>query len=156
MPHRLVARKPRRFGMRYLPILAVACLGIAGAIATWLTVSTWEERFYRQTFNNIADDYATVLQTGVHEYLDKMRAVRAFYDSSNQVDPEEFDRFTDQILAGYSSTMRLVWCPRVTRAERAAFERKQQAAGHGDFAIRTWAAAGPMLPAAERDEYCPT
>ncbi len=67
-----------------------------------------------------------MLQNGVNEYLDKMRAMRAFYDSSHDVDPDEFTRFSDQILAGYGDAMRLLWCPRVTRDERAAFERKQR------------------------------
>jgi diguanylate cyclase len=155
MPHRTAVRKPHAFGVRQLPILAVACLGAAAAVATWFTVASWEQRFYQQNFTNIAGDYATVLQTGVNEYLDKMRATGAFYDSSNQVDPEEFDHFTEQILAGFSSTMRLVWCPRVTRDQRAAFELKQRTTGVADYTIRRWSASGPMLPEAERDEYFP-
>jgi diguanylate cyclase (GGDEF)-like protein len=84
-----------------------------------------------------------------------MRATRAFYDSSNEVDPDEFTLFTDQILAGYGDAMRLLWCPRVTRDERAAFEQKQREAGLGDFSIRTWTASGPMPPEPQRDEYFP-
>ncbi len=34
--------------------------------------------------------------------------------------------------------MRLIWCPRVTREERAAFERAQRENGFPDFAIKTW------------------
>ncbi len=141
--------------MHYMPLLAVACLGLVSAVFAWVTVSAWEERLYRQDFNNVAGDYATVLQSGLNEYLDKMRATRAFYDSSNEVDPDEFTLFTDQILAGYGDAMRLLWCPRVTRDERAAFEQKQREAGLGDFSIRTWTASGPMPPEPQRDEYFP-
>ena len=141
--------------MHYVPLLAVACLGLVSAALAWVTVSAWEERLYRQDFNNVAGDYASLLQNGVNEYLDKMRAMRAFYDSSHNVDPDEFTRFSDQILAGYGETMRLLWCPRVTRDERAAFERQQREAGLGDFAIRTWTASGPMPPEPQRDEYFP-
>jgi CHASE1-domain containing sensor protein len=141
--------------MHYVPILAVACVGLVTAVFAWVTVSAWEERLSRQDFNNVAGDYASLLQNGVNEYLDKMRAMRAFYDSSHDVDPDEFTRFSDQILAGYGETMRLLWCPRVTRNERTAFERKQREAGIGDFAIRTWTASGPMPPESQRDEYFP-
>ena len=92
-----------------------------------------KQRLYRQDFNNIAGDYATALQNGLNEYLDKMRATRAFYNSSIEVDRDEFTLFTDQILAGYGDAMRLLWCPRVTGDERAAFERKQRAGDIGDF-----------------------
>jgi len=101
--------------MHYMPLLAVACLGLVAAVFAWVTVSAWEQRLFRQEFDNIAGDYASLLQNGVNEYLDKMRAMRAFYDSSHDVDPDEFDRFSNQILAGYGETMRLLWCPRVTR-----------------------------------------
>jgi len=141
--------------MHYMPLLAVACLGLVAAVFAWVTVSAWEQRLFRQEFDNIAGDYASLLQNGVNEYLDKMRAMRAFYDSSHDVDPDEFDRFSNQILAGYGETMRLLWCPRVTRDERATFERKQREAGLGDFSIRSWTASDPVPPEPKRDEYFP-
>src|SRR4029078_2964426 len=51
--------------------------------------------------------------------------------------------------------MRVLWCPRVTRDERATFERKQREAGLGDFSIRSWTASGPMPPEPQRDEDFP-
>jgi len=142
--------------MHYVPILTVACLGLLSAVAVWITVSAWEQRLANQAFNNVAGDYREVLQNGLDQYLDKIRALRAFYDSSNIVDPDEFAGFTGQILAGeYGEAMRLIWCPRVTHEEREAFERKQRETGLGDFSIRTWAANGPMTPAPQRDEYFP-
>ena len=72
-----------------------------------------------------------------------------------EVDPDEFDLFTSQITAGYDDAMRLVWAPRVTRYERAEFERKQRERGHPDFSIRTWSLSNPMAVSPERDEYFP-
>jgi diguanylate cyclase (GGDEF)-like protein len=155
MPDRLELKKPWGLGMHFVPVLAVACLGLITAVAVWFTVSAWEERLAKQAFNDVAGDYATVLQHGLDQYLDKLRAMRAFYDSSIKVDPDEFSRFSDQILAGYGGMMRLIWCPRVTRDERVEFERKARKTGLGDFAIRAWAASGPMTPSPQRDEYFP-
>ena len=81
--------------------------------------------------------------------------MRAFYDASVEVDADEFDLFTSQITAGYDETMRLIWAPRVTRDERAEFERKQRERGHPDFSIRTWSLSNPMAVSPERDEYFP-
>jgi CHASE1-domain containing sensor protein len=138
------------------PILAAACLGLAVAISAWLAVSAWEERLPKAQFNDVAGDYATVLQNGLDAYLGKLLAVRAFYDSSVEVDPDEFVLFTGRILEGHDGKLRVTWSPLVTSEERAAFESKAREQGFGDFAIRTWAASGPLSPAPERDEYFPT
>ena len=61
-----------------LPILAVACLGLVVAVATWLVASTWEARLAKVNFANLAGDYASVLQNGLDQYLAKMIVMRAF------------------------------------------------------------------------------
>ncbi|MGH9807317.1 MAG: CHASE domain-containing protein, partial [Terriglobia bacterium] len=137
------------------PLLGAACLGIAVAVSAWLAVSVWEERLANAKFNDVAGDYAAVLQSGLDEYLDKLRDTRAFYDASVEVDPDEFDLFTSQITAGHDDAMRLVWAPHITRYERAEFERKEREAGHPDFSIRTWSLSNPMAVSSERDEYFP-
>src|SRR6185369_1225186 len=68
---------------------------------------------------------------------------------------DEFRLFTGKILSGYEEAMRLVWCPRVARDERAEFEREARESGLADFAIRTWAPTGPMSVSPKRDEYFP-
>ena len=137
------------------PIVAAAGLGLAVAVAAWFAVSVWEERLARAKFTAVAGDYASVLQNGLDDYLGKILAVRAFYDASIEVDPDEFNLFTSRIMAGYDEAMRLIWCPRVSRDERAEFERKARERGLADFAIRTWAMTGPMSVSPERDEYFP-
>jgi hypothetical protein len=57
------------------PLLAVAGLGFVVAIAAWISVPVWEERLAKAKFNDVAGDYATVLQSGLNEYLDKIRAL---------------------------------------------------------------------------------
>ena len=72
-----------------------ACFGLVVAISAWFAVSIWEERLARAKFNDVAGDYAEVLQNGLDEYLGKIVAVRAFYDASVEVDPDEFALFTE-------------------------------------------------------------
>ena len=96
-----------------------------------------------------------MLQTGLDEYLGKLVAVRAFYDASVEVDPDEFALFTSQILDGVTGKMRVIWCPHVSREERAAFEQKQIEKGSPGYIIKPWTMTGPSVPSPERDEYFP-
>ena len=137
------------------PILAAAAIGLAIAVSSWFAVSMWEARLATASFTNDAGDYAAALQNGLDQYLNKLVAVRAFYDSSVTVDPDEFEVFTGRILQGLSGRMKLTWSPRVTRDERAKFEAKARVDGLEGYTIKTWAADGVMPPPAERDEYFP-
>ncbi len=137
------------------PLVAVGLLGLVLAAAAWITVSVWEERLAKARFNAVAGDYAAVLQSGLDGYLDKIRALRAFYDASEGVNRREFDLFTSQILSGHGSAMRLLWCPRVDRQERPVFESGVQRSGLTDFSIKDWAPTGNVRDATEREEYFP-
>jgi CHASE1-domain containing sensor protein len=137
------------------PIVAAACLGLAVAVSAWFAVSIWEERLARAKFTAVAGDYAATLQNGLNDYLGKIVALRAFYDSSVEVDSDEFSLFTSQINRQHGDVMRLIWCPRVTRDQRAEFERKQRDGGLTDCTIKTWAMTNPMSVSPERDEYFP-
>ena len=76
-----------------------------------------------------AADHGEVLQRGLDDYLSKLTAVHAFYDSSVEVDRSEFERFTGHILHDENSVMRITWSPYVTGAEREAFVRKVRRSG---------------------------
>jgi len=103
-------------GSHLLPILAVASIGFTVAVAAWVVVSIWEGRLARATFANVAGDYPAVLQNGLDRNLAEMTVMRAFYDSSIEVDSDEFEVFTNRILEGQTSMMRITWSP----ASRAA------------------------------------
>jgi hypothetical protein len=137
------------------PIVAAACLGLAVAVAAWFAVSVWEERLARAKFNAVAGDYASVLQNGLDQYLNKIVDVRAFYDSSHAVDLNEFETFTSRILEDPNAIMRITWSPRVTGDERSEFERKAREEGIEDYQIRAWATGGTPAPASQEDAYYP-
>ena len=146
-------RWPR--GRHLLPIFTVAALGLNVAVVAWFAVSSWEERLAKAAFTNIAGDYAEVLQNGLDQYLGKMTVLRAFYDSSVEVDPDEFESFTGQILHGKTSIMRLTWSPYVARGERDAFVRKARQRGLQHYEIKDWTSEGNLPAAPERADYFP-
>ena len=76
------------------PIAAAALLGVAVAVSAWFAVSVWEQRLARAKFNAVAGNYASILQNGLDDFLANITALRAFYDASHTVDPDEFALFT--------------------------------------------------------------
>ena len=135
--------------------IGAACLGLAVAVSAWFAVSIWEERLARAKFNAVAGDYASILQNGMDDFLGGIYALRAFYDSSHLVDRNEFVLFTSQFNRSQGDILRLIWCPRVAREQRATFERAQREKGFPDFAIETWSLSNPPSVSPERDEYFP-
>ncbi|MGZ8415451.1 MAG: CHASE domain-containing protein [Methyloceanibacter sp.] len=155
MPDRLELSKKWPSVGHAWPIVAAGCLGLAVAVSAWFTVSIWEDRLARAKFTAIAGDYGSALQDGLEDFLGRITALRAFYDASVEVDIAEFALFTSQINRDQGDLMRLVWCPRVSRDQRAEFEQEQRESGLTDFAIRTWTLTDPMPVSPARDEYFP-
>jgi len=78
-----------RLSTHTLPIAAAALLGVAVAVSAWFAVSVWEQRLARAKFNAVAGNYASILQNGLDDLLANITALRAFYDASHTVEPDE-------------------------------------------------------------------
>jgi CHASE1-domain containing sensor protein len=130
------------------------CLNVVFIV--WYSVSGWELRLAKTDFTGVASDYGDVLQRGLDDYLGKLAAVHAFYDSSVEVERSEFKRFTGHILDGQESVMRITWSPYVASAERDEFVRKVRRSGLADFGIEDLGPNGEPRPAPERSSYFPS
>lgn len=95
------------------------------------------------------------LQKGLNEYLNKLVALRALFDSSSEVTRGEFEAFTSSFVQYGSAIQTLSWVPRVTREERALHEVAGIRDGIAGYGIHDMAADGSMAPSAARDEYFP-
>jgi diguanylate cyclase (GGDEF)-like protein len=155
MPELTEVRTKWRRGMHFVPIFAAACLGLIAAVSASFAVSVWEQRLAWAAFDDVAGDYATELQNGLDQDLRKIVAMRAFYDASVKVDPDEFDLFTGRLLEDQEAKMRVTWSPLVTYGERGAFERDAQKQGLADYQIKNWSATGAPSVAPEQNEYYP-
>ena len=123
--------------------------------SAWLVVSVWEERLARAKFTAIAGDYASVLQNGLDEYLAKISCAACLLQLIRPGRPDEFDFFTGQINREGDDVMRLIWCPRVTRASA---RRSSASKGNGISGLRDQRSGRrtetlPVSP--ERAEYFP-
>jgi len=162
-----IGSRPARLALAW-PLVAVGALGAAVAVAAWVAVAVWEERLALARFADVAGDYATALQYGLDHHVEDLAKVRAFYDASVSVDPEEFELFTSRLhtvgtrhtddeadRVNHTSLMRIEWSPRVLGSQRAAFERAERAKGHADFNITRWSLTDRIKPRAPHAEYFP-
>lgn len=105
-------------------------------------------------FQESADTRAHLL---IERFRDRMRdlsTVRRFFESSVQVDREEFRQFVAPLLDDRGFTA-LKWLPRVNATQRTDFEAAARRDGLQNFQFTERDPAGHLVPAAARDEYFP-
>jgi len=138
------------------PILALAIVGIAVSVTVWGVTVASENRTLVQEFSGRANNQAAALQNGVNGYLDKLYAVRALFDSSNQpITRKEFEGFSNSLLAGHAAILNIGWIPRVKNEDRAAHELAAVHDGLLDYHIRAIAPDGTLPVSPKREEYFP-
>jgi diguanylate cyclase (GGDEF)-like protein/PAS domain S-box-containing protein len=138
------------------PALIAGIVGVVASIAVWdLTVSS-ENRTFALEYAQRADNQASVLQSGIADYLDKLYSVRALFNSSNHaITREEFEDFSNSLLVNRTAILNISWIPRVKRDERAAHELAAARDGLADYHIRAIGPDGSLPVSPDRDEYFP-
>lgn len=85
---------------QFLPCIAAAAVGIAVTVTAVSLIVQREDSDAERQFGVLAENHFMVLQNGLNEYVSRLEAVRALFDSS--VDPvrrNEFEAFTRPLLA---------------------------------------------------------
>ena len=140
----------------FAPVFAAALIGSILSVAAWFGVADWEEWQAKQEFTKVASEHAQSLQTGVNEYINKLTALRAFFDaSSNGVTRNEFQDFVQELLNGQNVIQGFSWVPRIRHADRQTHELAGVRDGISGYHIKTVSADGQMEPAPEAEEYFP-
>jgi diguanylate cyclase len=142
--------------LRLFPSLAVAVIGVALTATVAYVVSRSEERNAKLTFDVAADNRSRVLQAGLNEYLTKLSALQAMFNSvDDKVTRREFENFATSLLKFSSSIQTLSWLPRVRPEERAAYERAAAQEGLANYHFKNRAADGSFFHAPHQDQYFP-
>jgi diguanylate cyclase (GGDEF)-like protein len=144
-------------GIRHRALIwMLAVLGTALSIAAWSIVSGLEDRTSGAEFNLRANNMAVVLQNGINEYLAKLSALRALFESApGAVGEQEFLTFSDRLLRNHSAILSLSWVPRVLSEDRAAHEQAAQQGRGEDYRIRSVSEDGTLGPSPAAAEYFP-
>jgi diguanylate cyclase (GGDEF)-like protein len=148
------ARRGR--ALRRLPGIAAAIIGVAITCMTAYVVSVGESRNAKLAFDVAAEDRARVLQAGLNEYLTKLGATQAMFNSvDDKITRREFETYANAMLKFSSSIQTLSWLPRVLPEDLPAFELAAARDGLANYRIRNRTPEGGFAPAGRQDEYFP-
>jgi diguanylate cyclase (GGDEF)-like protein/PAS domain S-box-containing protein len=135
---------------------------IAGAISIALSIIGWrltaasEDRAFVLEYAQRADSEATLLQNSVSNYLDKLYAVRAFFDSSDHpISRDEFEEFGRALLVKNPAILNIAWIARVKRDQRADHEQAAARDGLANYHIKTVGPNDSLPISPEQSEYFP-
>ncbi len=149
---KLASSKLREF----MPCIVAATIGIAATVTAASVIVQRDDNDAERQFRVLAENHFMVLQNGLNEYVNRLQAVRALFDSSDDpVTRNEFESFAQPLLRENAAIVTLSWVPRVFNSERAKHEREGVLQGLADYHIKAMGAAGKMAISPERSEYYP-
>jgi diguanylate cyclase (GGDEF)-like protein len=152
---RRATRWSSAWGHRFL-VVAVAALGILLAAAACVFAWRWEDQLERQRFTSIGENHVLALQNGLNEYLNKLLALRALFQSSvGDVTRQEFELFAGSLLRSDAAIQNLSWIPRIAAADRARYEAAAEADEFPNFHITAVLADGHIGLSPPKNEYLP-
>lgn len=134
-----------------LPLL----LTLGGALLLSLYSNALEERRIRLEFERQSAEMANSIRRRMSEALEILYSLRSFYESSVEVDRDEFDRFVWRSSSRHPEIQAIVWAPRVYAAGRSSVEGVARADGLEGYRIWEYSSQGEVVPAGDRPEYFP-
>lgn len=141
---------------RYIVILLTALVGSFASVGMFLDIDGWQKHVAGLRFASEARDHLQTINSGLMDATDLLWSMRAYFESMHHpVTRAEYQTFSARLRGRVVGLRDTGWAPRVTAAERDAFEREIQATGLPDFQIVERDADGKLVPAGERAEYFP-
>ncbi len=137
----------------FLWMLSGFILGLALIIC--FAIQNAEQQRLLENLQNDTVETGRVLADTINEHdMQALSGIRAFLAAAGDVSRAQFETYTRPFITQYTSAAGLTWAPRITQAERAAFELSMQQDMEG-FAIFEKDASGQKIPVLERAEYYP-
>lgn len=102
----------------------------------------------------LADDAASELERNVARHQEVLEGLGSFFESSDEVDLDEFASFTQGALERFPNLQALSWNPLLTQDEISAFESYQrERQGLDGFTVTQRDENGELVPVTPREEY---
>ena len=140
----------------FVPCIVAAAIGITVTVTATAVIVQRDDGDAERQFAVLAENHFMVLQNGLDEYVNRLKAVQALFNSS--IDPltrNEFEAFTQPLLRENAAIATLSWVPRVLNSERAEHERAAVRQGLPGYRIKAMGANGNIAPSPEQSEYFP-
>ncbi|MFC6670573.1 CHASE domain-containing protein [Marinobacterium aestuariivivens] len=155
LPLMLVLFKPlRESWMPPIRRVAVPLLVISlVALAAFRAISHNEQQHQQSTFVQFAEVQRRSLQASLDSAVDALHALRGFVQTTPQITPSTFERFTRELLGFNPGLQGLSWNPVVGLEERAGFEQRMQQLHGSPFMLTERGPTGGLVRAAERPRY---
>jgi len=130
-------------------------LGVGLTLSAFVLARTKENERVFSRLRSQCEHHSNLLEREVAVAIEAVRSVGAFFDSSHEVTPQEFETFSRELLTAHSGIQALEWIPRVSDSQREEYVRAAQRAGFPNFQITERVAQGRIQRARRRDEYFP-
>ena len=132
-----------------IALLVLLVGGVLTGLLAWSTLNLFHHQL-RQRFQLLASERYSRIEERFEDQEQRLDGLRRFFANSGSVSRAEFDGYTQPLLL---RTQAYSYAQRVTRDERAAFERRVRDEGLNGFTLRELNADGQLQLAGERDEY---
>ncbi len=140
---------------RRLSVALPLALVFTIAVVFFTHTSAWERDRIQLAFERQASVVAHTLEDSFDNYIAVLYAIQSFYESSREVDRQEFRAFVQSNLTRHTGIQAWEWIPRVLDTERANYEQSARQEGHHTFQITEQTQQGAMVQAGQRSEYFP-
>ncbi|OHX35685.1 hypothetical protein BJL95_15815 [Methylomonas sp. LWB] len=148
--------RPQPFWRGRLVTIGLPTLSLlAGLVVVFFQVQRVEEQRLRQQFEASAAAIGKALAEHLNQAVTASLSLHSLFRASSSVEASEFAVFADGVLARNPDILALAWAPRVSAANRAAFEAKLRLRAPAAAGIKDLQADGALTPAGTRDEYYP-
>jgi diguanylate cyclase (GGDEF)-like protein len=135
--------------------IVAACIGLMLSVGAWYAASYRENRLAEIELRALGGNHALLLENGIKEYIGKVAALRALFESSDHVRRDEFQIFASSILQDQAAILAVSWIPRITRDQRAEHELAGVSQGLPGYRIKSTMADGSLVPARDLPEHFP-
>ena len=139
----------------WFPVAMVATTGACISIILFLYNYNAEQKRLLTKFEINAQQPVLAVNKLIETDLSAVQSIVAFYESSEYVTRQEFQRFASSILSWHKGIQALEWLPNVLANERNSFELDAETDGLSGFRITELADDGSLVPASWRREYYP-
>jgi two-component system, sensor histidine kinase and response regulator len=137
------------------PIVTILVGTIISFIGFTLVLSL-DRQMIRTEFEKGAENHFETIKREIESNLHALVSLKAFFDSTPDVDRSEFRDFVGPHLLLLPSIQAIEWIPYVPHSERMAYEAAaRQQTGLSNFQITERKTQENMVRAAEREEYFP-
>ncbi len=136
----------------WLPGLVVALVAV---FFVFFLLRSYEDDSANINFQSAAFERIDQLQDDLHEALTALSALGAYYDTSPEIDRNQFYRLTQPFLVQELPIHALEWVPRVAHSQRSRYVDAAQRSGYQGFDITEQNTQGEFGQIGQRTEYYP-